>query len=51
MLERFGHRERIPAEEARQGRIVLMTPLQRATFVAGLAGAVIVALIVVWSVV
>ena len=40
-------RRSIPAERARQGEIVLRTPLRRAVFIAGLAGAVILAAILV----
>jgi hypothetical protein len=40
----------IPAARARQGEIILRTPLRRAVFVAGLVGAVILAiLIAVWT--
>ncbi|MCR4268700.1 peptide ABC transporter permease [Nitratireductor sp. ZSWI3] len=38
-------RTRISGEEARQGHIVLRTPLRRAIFVAGLAGIVFLALL------
>jgi hypothetical protein len=34
-----------PAEKARQGEIILRKPWQRAVFIAGLAGAVILALV------
>ena len=37
----------ISAERARQGEIVLRTPLRRTVFVAGLAGAVVLAAILV----
>ena len=37
-----------PAEKARQGRIVLRTPAMRAIFIAGLVGAVVLAL--AWAV-
>ena len=39
-------RRPIPAEQARGGEIVLRRPLARAVFVAGLAGAVVLAAIV-----
>ncbi|MCC6471492.1 MAG: hypothetical protein IT563_24465 [Alphaproteobacteria bacterium] len=39
----------ISAEDARQGRIVLRTRWQRAVFVAGLVGAVVVAALVAGS--
>ena len=35
------------AEEARQGRIVLRTPLRKAVFIAGLVGAVILAVVLI----
>jgi hypothetical protein len=35
-----------PAEKARQGEIVLKTRLQRAVFIAGLAGLVVLALLI-----
>jgi hypothetical protein len=40
-----GDREQMtyPAEKARQGEIILRTPLRRAIFVAGLVGIVLVA--------
>ena len=38
-------RAAIDPERARQGRIVLTTPLRRAVFIAGLAGMVVVALV------
>lgn len=38
------------AQDVRQGRIVLDTPLRRAIFVAGLAGAVLLGLILAWVV-
>jgi len=34
-----------PAEQARQGQIILRTRTQRAIFIAGLAGAVLLALV------
>ena len=34
-----------PAEKARQGEIILKTPLQRGIFIAGLAGLVLLALV------
>lgn len=34
--------------QARQGDIILRTPLRRAVFIAGLAGIVVVGLIVAW---
>ena len=34
-----------PAEKARQGEIILKTPLQRAVFIAGLAAIVVVAIL------
>jgi hypothetical protein len=34
-----------PADKARQGDIILKTPVQRAIFIAGLAGIVVVALL------
>jgi hypothetical protein len=34
-----------PAERARGGEIILNTPLKRAIFIAGLAGAVVLALV------
>jgi hypothetical protein len=37
-----------PAEKARQGEIVLRTPLQRIIFLAGLFGIVVVALL--WAI-
>lgn len=39
-------REAYPAEKARQGDIILRTPLERAIFIAGLAGAVVLVLLV-----
>ncbi len=41
------HREQViyPAEKARQGEIILRTRTQRAIFIAGLVGIVIVALV------
>lgn len=38
-------RSHYPAEKARQGEIILRTPARRIIFIAGLAGAVILALI------
>jgi hypothetical protein len=35
-----------PAERARQGRVILRKPWQRIVFIAGLAGCVLLALIV-----
>ena len=40
-------RRPIPAEQARQGEIILRRPLSRAVFIAGLIGAVILAAILV----
>jgi len=37
--------EPYPAEKARGGKIILKTPLQRGIFIAGLAGAVILVLV------
>jgi hypothetical protein len=37
--------EAYPAEKARQGEIILRRPWQRVVFIAGLAGAVILALV------
>jgi hypothetical protein len=37
-----------PAEKARQGEIILRTPMRRLTFIAGLVGIVIVAAL--WAV-
>ncbi len=37
--------EPYPAEKARGGEIILKTPLQRWVFIAGLAGAVVLALV------
>jgi hypothetical protein len=40
----------ISGNKARQGEIILRTPLQRAVFIAGLAGAVILAIaIALWA--
>lgn len=40
----------IPAGKARQGEIILRTPLRRGIFIAGLAGAVLVGvLLTIWS--
>jgi len=39
---------RIPADKARQGEIILRTPFRRAVFIAGLAGAVILATAILW---
>jgi hypothetical protein len=38
-----------PAEKARGGEIILRTPLRRAIFVAGLAGAVVLALLTAFA--
>lgn len=38
----------IPADRTRQGEIVLRTPLRRAIFLAGLIGAVILAVAIWW---
>jgi hypothetical protein len=35
-----------PAEKARQGEIILKTPLQRAIFIAGLAGMIVVPVLI-----
>ncbi len=45
-----GDREQItyPAEKARQGEIILRTPLRRMIFIAGLVGIVVVAAL--WAV-
>jgi hypothetical protein len=38
-----------PAEKARGGEIILRTPLRRAIFIAGLAGAVVLALLLAFA--
>jgi hypothetical protein len=38
-----------PAEKARGGDIILRTPLRRAIFIAGLAGAVVLALLLAFA--
>jgi hypothetical protein len=38
-----------PAQKARGGVIVLRTPRQRAIFIAGLAGAVVLAALLAWA--
>jgi hypothetical protein len=38
-----------PAEKARGGEIILRTPLRRAIFIAGLAGAVVLALVLAFA--
>jgi hypothetical protein len=38
-----------PAEKARGGEIILRTPLRRAIFVAGLAGAAVLALLLAFA--
>jgi len=38
-----------PAEKARGGEIILLTPLRRAIFIAGLAGAVVLALLLAFA--
>ena len=38
-----------PAEKARGGEIILRTPLRRAIFVGGLAGAVVLALLLTFA--
>jgi type IV secretory pathway TrbD component len=47
---RSGSPERhISVDRARQGEIILRTPMRRAIFIAGLAGAVILALVLmIW---
>jgi hypothetical protein len=40
--------EPYPARKARGGEIILKTPYQRAIFIAGLAGAVILACVLTW---
>lgn len=42
---RRGPAQPYPGEKARQGRIVLKTPRQRTIFIAGLAGAAVLALL------
>ncbi|WP_295810574.1 peptide ABC transporter permease [uncultured Nitratireductor sp.] len=46
-------RTHLSGEEARQGHIVLRTPLRRTIFIAGLAGIVVLALVwaLVWALV
>jgi hypothetical protein len=38
-----------PAEKARGGEIILRSPLRRAIFIAGLAGAVVLALLLAFA--
>ena len=38
-----------PAEKARGGEIILRTPLRRAIFIAGLVGAVVLALLLAFA--
>ena len=38
-----------PAEKARGGEIILRTPLRRAIFIAGLAGAAVLALLLAFA--
>jgi hypothetical protein len=45
---KYSNRRGFSARQARQGRIVLDTPLRRAVFIAGLAAAVLVALVLVY---
>lgn len=48
--EHTDRREGYPAERARQGRIVLNTPLRRYIFFGGLIGfVVLIAIIAVWA--
>jgi hypothetical protein len=42
-------RESYPAEKARQGEIILRPPALRLIFIAGLVGAVVLALVIQWA--
>lgn len=43
-----GEQKVYSAEDVRQGEIILRTPLRRAIFIAGLAAAVILPLLLMW---
>lgn len=43
-----GERVTLSAREARQGEIILRTPLRRVIFIAGLAGFVALAILLAW---